>query len=249
MAFDRSGSSEAEPLVDRRRRLLDRGQRPDHAPLQPQPGDREVVDRPLRLRPPVRLVGDGDLAHRVLLDPCHCSRPSDARDQCVFARRVSARPERSRAAPGTAAASRRATMSRPWAASSRGCASAVVLALLGGPAGATTTTTRPRPPRRVHAVGVAVARWPTGRAAARPTSATVSTGTTGQAQRVTFRVQVGGPHDHPLRQRLRQPLVGHLQRRRLRARPGSGTVRATATGPGGSTESGAGQLHRRDCPA
>ena len=89
---------EAEPLVDRRRRLLDRRQRPDHAALQPQPRDGEVVDRPLGLRPPVRLLGNGDLAHGVLLDPCHDQRPSASRrlsrSQGIGRRAVDTAPHR-----------------------------------------------------------------------------------------------------------------------------------------------------------
>ena len=59
----------ADVLVDARRGRLDQPQRADLRALQPAPGDREVLDGPLGLRPPQRVGGHLDLAHRVVLDP------------------------------------------------------------------------------------------------------------------------------------------------------------------------------------
>src|SRR4051812_49151032 len=67
----------------------------------------------------------------------------------------------------------------------------MALALLAGTAGATTTTTRPRPPG-VFTPSISPTTIDNRSGCSRSTSATVSTGTTGDAKNVTFRVQVGG---------------------------------------------------------
>src|SRR2546423_1575066 len=70
-------------------------------------------------------------------------------------------------------------------------AAGLALALLGGTAGATTTTTRPRPPG-VFTPSVSPSTIDNRSGCGHSSSATVSTGTTGDAQKVTFKVQVGG---------------------------------------------------------
>ena len=59
---------DAELGVDGGGRALDRGQGADQLALDRRAGDREVLDRPLGLGPPLRPGGDADLAHRVVLD-------------------------------------------------------------------------------------------------------------------------------------------------------------------------------------
>ena len=59
----------AEIGVDLRGGALDLGQRPDVRGFQATPGDREVLHRPLGLRPPQGVGGHPDLAHRVAFDP------------------------------------------------------------------------------------------------------------------------------------------------------------------------------------
>ena len=58
----------AELPVDDARRALDRRQRADQRPLDPQPGHREVLHRPLRLRAPASRRRHPHLPHRVVLD-------------------------------------------------------------------------------------------------------------------------------------------------------------------------------------
>ena len=48
---------------------LDRRERADQGPVDRQAGDREVLDRPLGLRPPQGVARDMHVAHRVVLDP------------------------------------------------------------------------------------------------------------------------------------------------------------------------------------
>ena len=57
-----------QPGVDRRRRPLDRRPARRSAPARSAARDREVLDRPLRLRPPPGVGRHPDLAHRVVLD-------------------------------------------------------------------------------------------------------------------------------------------------------------------------------------
>src|ERR1051325_6200685 len=70
-------------------------------------------------------------------------------------------------------------------------ATGLALVLVGGTAGATTTTTGPRPPQ-AFTPSVSPSTLDNRSGCGGPTSATVSTGTTGNAQKVTFKVQVGG---------------------------------------------------------
>ena len=124
----------------------------------------------------------------------------------------------------------------------------LVLVLLGGTAGATTTTTRPRPPGVfTPAVSPQHGRQPVGLRP--PTSATVSTGTSGQAQRVTFKVQVGGRITTLYASGSGSRWSATFNGGAFGPDHGSGTVRATATGPGGSTESGPAGFTVTDCPA
>ena len=58
----------AEVGVDRGGRALDGGQGADQLPLDGGAGDREVLDGPLGLRPPLGPRRDADLAHGVVLD-------------------------------------------------------------------------------------------------------------------------------------------------------------------------------------
>jgi hypothetical protein len=57
----------AQAVVHARRRPLDRGERADERPLDPEPGDREVVDRPLGLGTPARPRRHSHLSHGVVL--------------------------------------------------------------------------------------------------------------------------------------------------------------------------------------
>jgi len=112
----------------------------------------------------------------------------------------------------------------------------------------TTTTTRPRPPG-VFAPSVSPATIDNRSGCSHSTSATVSTGTTGKADHVTFRVQVGGRtttlYGRGSGSRWSAPFDGAA----FGPDHGSGTVWATASGPGGSTESGSSSFTVADCPA
>jgi hypothetical protein len=127
-------------------------------------------------------------------------------------------------------------------------AAGLTLALLGGIAGATTTTTRPRPPR-AFTPSVSPSTIDNRSGCSRPTSATVSTGTTGDAKKVTFKVQVGGRTTTLYASGSGSRWSATLNGSAFGPDHGSGTVRATATGPGGSTESGPAGFTITDCPA
>ncbi|MNT54236.1 hypothetical protein D3C72_1913790 [compost metagenome] len=61
-----------------RGRALDQPQRADETARHALPGHREIVHRPLRLRPPQRVAGHLQLAHAVVFDPetlAHCITP------------------------------------------------------------------------------------------------------------------------------------------------------------------------------
>jgi hypothetical protein len=122
----------------------------------------------------------------------------------------------------------------------------LALSLVGVPAAATTTTTRPRPPG-VFTPSVSPATIDNRSGCDHPTSATISTGTTGDADRVTFRVQVAGRTTFLSASGSGRRWSAILSGSAFGPDHGSGTVRATATGPGGSTESGAGTLTVTDC--
>ena len=124
----------------------------------------------------------------------------------------------------------------------------LVLVLLGGTAGATTTTTRPRPPG-VFTPSVSPSTVANRSGCGRPTSATVSTGTSGQVQRVTFRVQVGGRITTLYASGSGSRWSATFNGASFGPDHGTGNVRATATGPGGSTESGPASFTVTDCPA
>jgi hypothetical protein len=125
---------------------------------------------------------------------------------------------------------------------------AVAMALLGGTAGATTTTTRPRPPQ-VFTPSVSPSTIDNRSGCGHPTTATVSTGTTGNARKVTFKVQVGGRITTLYASGSGSRWSATLNGSAFGPDHGSGTVRATATGPGGSTESGPAGFTVADCPA
>jgi hypothetical protein len=124
----------------------------------------------------------------------------------------------------------------------------LVLLLLGGAAGATTTTTRPRPPQ-VFTPSVSPSTVANRAGCGPPTRATVSTGTSGQVQRVTFRVQVAGRLTTLYASGSGNRWTASLDGGAFSPDSGSGTVRATATGPGGTTESGQTTITVADCPA
>ena len=126
-------------------------------------------------------------------------------------------------------------------------AAAGVLALLAGPASATTTTTRPRPPN-VSVPSVSPSTIDNRSGCGHSTSATISTGTTGDTDRVTFRVQVGGRTTYLSASGSGSRWSATISGSAFGYDSGSGSVRATATGPGGSTESGAGHFTIADCP-
>jgi hypothetical protein len=123
----------------------------------------------------------------------------------------------------------------------------LALALLGGTAGATTTTTRPRPPR-VFTPSVSPSTI-YNRSGCGPTSAVVSTGTSGDADRVTFRVRVGGRTTSLYASGSGSRWQATVNGSAFGAGTGSGTVRAYASGPGGTTESGNTSITVVDCPA
>ena len=124
----------------------------------------------------------------------------------------------------------------------------VALALLGGPAGATTTTTRPRPPRAFTPT-VSPSTVANRSGCGQSTTATVSTGTTGDTKKVTFRVQVGGRTTTLYASGSGSRWQATLNGSAFGPDSGSGTVRAMASGPGGSTESGNASFTVTDCPA
>lgn len=117
-----------------------------------------------------------------------------------------------------------------------------------GPAGATTTTTRPRPPG-VYTPSVSPGTIANRSGCGQPTTATVSTGTSGQVQRVTFRVKVGGRLTTLYASGSGSRWQATLNGGAFSPDSGSGTVRAVATGPGGTTESGPASIRVTDCPA
>lgn len=122
-----------------------------------------------------------------------------------------------------------------------------------GPAGATTTTTttsttRPRPPG-VFSPSISPSTIDNRSGCGHSTSATVSTGTTGQARSVTFKVQVGGRTTTLYASGSGSRWSATLNGSAFGPDRGSGTVRATATGPGGSTESSPASFTITDCPA
>ena len=69
MASARSDSTTPELSVHLAAARLDPSQGPDVCRLQPAARYREVLHRPLGLRPPQGVRGDPDLTHRVALDP------------------------------------------------------------------------------------------------------------------------------------------------------------------------------------
>jgi hypothetical protein len=127
-------------------------------------------------------------------------------------------------------------------------AGVAAVVLLGGPAGATTTTTRPRPPG-VFTPSVSPSTVDNRSGCGRSTTATVSTGTTGKADRVTFRVQVAGRTTTLYASGSGSRWSASVNGSAFGSDHGSGTVRATATGPGGATESGPASFTVADCPA
>src|ERR1051325_6006466 len=129
-------------------------------------------------------------------------------------------------------------------------ATGLALVLVGGTAGATTTTTGPRPPQ-AFTPAVSPTTIDNRSGCGHSTSATVSTGTTGNAQKVTFKVQVGGRTTFLYASGSGSRWSATLNGSAFGPDHGPGSVRATATGPGGSTEAGGGglTLHRRPRPA
>lgn len=127
-------------------------------------------------------------------------------------------------------------------------AGGLALALLGGTAGATTTTTRARPPR-AFTPSVSPSTIDNRSGCGHSTTATVSTGTAGDAKKVTFKVRVGGRTTTLSASGSGSRWSATLNGSAFGPDHGSGTVRATATGPGGSTESGPASFTISDCPA
>ena len=82
-----------------------------------------------------------------------------------------------------------------------------------------------------------------------PTSATISTGTTGKVDRVTFRVQLGGRTTFLSATGSGSRWSATLDGAAFGYDSGSGSVRASATGPGGTAESGGSGFTLADCPA
>jgi len=113
----------------------------------------------------------------------------------------------------------------------------------------TTTTTTTRPPRPgvftpSVSPGTIDNRWGCGHS----TSATISTGTTGKVDRVTFRVQVAGRTMMLSATGSGSRWSATLNGGGFYPDHGSGTVRATATGPSGTADSGDASFTVADCP-
>jgi hypothetical protein len=114
----------------------------------------------------------------------------------------------------------------------------------------TTTTTTTRPPRPgVYAPSVSPGTIDNRQGCGHSTSATISTGTTGKVNSVTFRVQLGGRTTTLSATGSGSRWSAILDGDDFGPDHGSGTVRATATGPSGSAESGNGTFTIADCPA
>jgi hypothetical protein len=125
-------------------------------------------------------------------------------------------------------------------------AATLALALLSTTAGATTTTTRPRPPK-AFTPSVSPSTIDNRPGCGHSTTATVSTGTTGEARKVTFKVQVAGRTTFLYASGSGSRWSATLNSSAFGGSHGSGTVRATASGPGGSTESGPASFTVADC--
>jgi hypothetical protein len=132
---------------------------------------------------------------------------------------------------------------------------AAAAALVVGPAWATsttttTTTTTTRPPRPgVYAPAVSPSTIDNRSGCGHSTSATISTGTTGKVDSVTFRVQVGGRTTSLSASGSGSRWMATLSGSAFGSDSGSGTVRATATGPSGTAESGSTGFTVANCPA
>jgi len=112
----------------------------------------------------------------------------------------------------------------------------------------TTTTTRPRPrPPRAFSPSVSPSTIANRAGCGQSTTATVSTGTTGDAKRVTFRVQVGGRTTSLYASGSGSRWSATLNGSAFGPDSGSGTIRAIASGPGGSSESGPTGITIVDC--
>jgi hypothetical protein len=151
------------------------------------------------------------------------------------------------------AVSRRRDGSAGWRAPGRRIAAVVVAVgatagLIVGPAGATTTTTRPERPG-VFTPSVSPTTIDNRHGCGHSTNATISTGTTGKVDRVTFRVEVGGRTTTVTASGSGSRWSAALDGAAFGPDHGSGSVRATATGPSGSAESGNGTFTIADCPA
>jgi hypothetical protein len=81
------------------------------------------------------------------------------------------------------------------------------------------------------------------------TSATISTGTSGKVNSVTFRVQVGGRTTTLSASGSGSRWTATLDGAAFGPDYGSGSVWATATGPSGSARSGSTGFTIADCPA
>jgi hypothetical protein len=110
----------------------------------------------------------------------------------------------------------------------------------------TTTTTRPQRPG-VFTPTVSPSTIANRSGCGPGTSASITTGSTGKVDRVTFRVEVGGRTTYlsatPSGSRWSAMLDGNS----LYPEHGSGTVRATAAGPSGTADSGDTSFTLADC--
>jgi hypothetical protein len=138
----------------------------------------------------------------------------------------------------------------PFAGVAVGLAAVVAMGPAGATTTTTTTTTTTRPARPgVYAPSVSPGTIDNRHGCGHSTSATISTGTSGNVDRVTFRVQVGGRTTTLTASGSGSRWSATLDGGAFGPDHGSGTVRATATGPGGSAESGPGSFTVADCPA
>jgi len=128
-----------------------------------------------------------------------------------------------------------------------GLAAGPALARAATPTSATTTTSRPRPPT-VYNPTVTPNTIDNRHDCGHSRTATISTGTTGKVDRVTFRVELAGRTQLLPANPSGNYWWATLNGDSFNDDHGPGTVRAEATGPGGLTESGPSGFTVAGCP-
>jgi hypothetical protein len=110
----------------------------------------------------------------------------------------------------------------------------------------TTTTTRPQRPG-VFTPTVSPSTIANRSGCGPSTSASISTGSTGKVDRVSFRIEVAGRTTYLSATGSGSRWSANLDGNSLYPDHGSGTVRATATGPSGTATSGDAAFTLADC--